>query len=77
MYYSLDTIILFFSALSFNCVNLAWSIESGVRHSMLDLGFTSKNDINKHFWHIFSSLVSNPHVGFESQVCYSVIFLIR
>ena len=52
-------------------MNLAWSIESGVRHSMLDLGFTSKNDINKHFG-IYSQalfpipmLVSNHKLGIQ------------
>ena len=43
-----------------NCVNLAWSIESGVWNSIPSLGFTIKNDINKHVWYSISSLVINP-----------------
>ena len=31
-----------------NCVNLAWSMESGVRIPIPSLGFTSKNYINNH-----------------------------
>ena len=30
-----------------NCVNLAWSMESGVWNPIPSLGFTSKNDINR------------------------------
>ena len=54
----------------FNCVNLAWSMESWVWNSIPCLGFTSKNDINKHVWYSISSLVFNPNVRFESQVWY-------
>ena len=50
-----------------NCVNFAWSMESGVWNLIPSLGFTSKNDINNH---VFSSLVLNPNVGFESHVWY-------
>ena len=31
------------------CVNLAWSMKSGVWKSIPNLGFTSKNGITKHF----------------------------
>ena len=48
-----------------NCMNLAWSMESGVWNSIPNLGFTSKNDINKHVWYSISSLVFNPNVGFD------------
>ena len=50
-----------------NCVNLARSMESGVGISIPSLGFTGKNDINKHVWYSISSLVFNPNVGFECK----------
>ena len=53
-----------------NCVNLAWSMESGVWNSIPSLGFSSKKDINKHVWYSISSLVFNPNVDFGSQVWY-------
>ena len=56
----------------YNCVSLAWNMESGVLNSIPSLGFASKNDINKHVWYSISSLVFNPNVGFESQAWYSI-----
>ena len=51
-------------------------MEPGVWNPIPSLGFTSKNDINKHFgnqsqvWYSIPMLVFNPDVGFESQVWY-------
>ena len=50
-----------------NCVNLAWSMESVVWNSIPSLGFTSKNDINKHVWYSILSLVFNPNVGYNHK----------
>ena len=41
------------------------------------LGFTSKNDVNKHVWYSISSLVFNPNVGiFGSQAWFSIPMLV-
>ena len=58
-----------------NCVNLAWSMESRVWDSIPNLGFTSKNDINKHVWYSIPSRVFNPKVSFASQVWYRGLVL--
>ena len=53
----------------FNCVNLAWSMESEVWNSIPSLGFTSKNDINKHVqaWYSIPMLVLNHEFGIGSE----------
>ena len=51
-----------------DCVNFAWSMESGVWNSIQSLNFTSKNYINKHVRYSISSLVFNPNVGFVLAV---------